>query len=105
MKLQIKTAKERKRKETFNKHQTKKRKTNFLQAKSSREEFQIIRHSAALPCRVVQANMLSEVSVSLIKQIFHSQRNLRPGNSDYLKAPAPHSQLSSHLGMGKTRTE
>lgn len=105
MKLQIKTAKERKRKETFNKHQTKKRKTNFLQAKSSREQLHLIRHSAALLYRVVEADRPSEVSVSLIKQIFHSQRNFRPVNSYYLKAPAPHSQLSSDLGMGETRTE
>lgn len=48
MKLQMKTAKERKRKETFNKHQAKNMKTNFLQAKPSREQFHLIRHSAAL---------------------------------------------------------
>lgn len=89
----------------FNKHQIKNRKTNFLQAKSSREQFQIVRHSAALPCRAVQANSLSDVGASLIKQIFHSQRNFRPWNSYYLKAAAPHSQLSSDQGTGKTRTE
>ena len=80
----MKTAKERKRKETFNKHQAKNMKTNFLQAKSSREQFHLIRHSAALTYKVAQSDRLSEVSVSLIKQIFHSQRNFRPMNSCYM---------------------
>ena len=84
MKLQMKTAKERKQKETFNKHQAKNTKTNFLQAKSSREQFHLIRYSAALTYKVAQSDRLSEVSISLIKQIFHSQRNFRAKHSYYI---------------------
>lgn len=58
MKLQMKTAKGRERKETFNKHQAKNMETNFLQAKSSREQFHLIRHSAALTYEVVQSDWL-----------------------------------------------
>lgn len=67
----------RKRKEIINKHQAKNMKTNFLQAKSSREQFHVIRCSAALAYKVRQSDRLSEVSIFLINQLSHSQRNFR----------------------------
>lgn len=70
MKLQMKTAKERKRKETFNKHQAKNTKTNSLQTKSSREQFHLIGCAAALAYKVAQSDRISAVAVSLIKQLF-----------------------------------
>lgn len=66
-----------KRKEIINKHQAKNMKTNFLQAKSSREQFHVIRCSAALAYKVRRSDRLSEVSVFLINQLSHSQRNFR----------------------------
>lgn len=81
-------------------------KTNFLQAKSSREQFHLIRRSAALTYKVVQADGLSEVSVSLIKQIFHSQGNFRAANPYYIWKHQPLSLLpAQRAGMGETRTE
>lgn len=81
-------------------------KTNFLQAKSSREQFHLIRHSAALTYKVAQSDRLSEVPVSLIKQIFHSLKNFRPANLYYVWKLQSLSPLwDQNPGMGKTRTE
>lgn len=77
MKLQMKTAKERKRKEPFNKHKAKNTKTNSLQTKSSREQFHLIGCAAALAYKVTQSDRTAAVGVSLIKQLFSFPEKLQ----------------------------
>lgn len=77
MKLQMKTATERKRKEPFNKHKAKNTKTNSLQTKSSREQFHLIGCAAALAYKVTQSDRTAAVGVSLIKQLFSFPEKLQ----------------------------
>lgn len=84
MKLQMKTAKERKRKEPLNKHKAKNMKTNSLQTKSSREQFHLTDVLQPWLTKIRSLIELQQLAFPKSNSLFHSQRNFRPVNLCYI---------------------